>query len=381
MSTISLAQNKAHKIVEANGQKFEFDDSATIEQIGSALDEYFSGKLKQPLTGKVVPKGKIVSEWGEEVFDKPPIVEKEWNEPIKEEVVIWAKNPWEIAAEEERANKIDILYKVLSNDENYSILIGDESTFKDKMKNPNKVKILYKALLKDEKYANTISNLLSNEEDAKLSNIDSIPNASELVLDENRRLQLDSILKKMAANGESYEDILFVAKDFKSKYGVLKSKKNKSTFSMSSKFFKELKKLALPITTIFVLVFLCYKLLKNITLAKIKVALKSNQANRLYKIAGITAFVSAIVLYCTNPTLKEFEEITPSKLVIEKNNGFCESEWKLSHTKVKNYFFCSYYKFSFGCSEYQGYKKKYKIEGFEEYTYLGIFNNFYRVEY
>ena len=30
------------KKIEANGKVFEFDDNATDEQIGSALDEYFS---------------------------------------------------------------------------------------------------------------------------------------------------------------------------------------------------------------------------------------------------------------------------------------------------------------------------------------------------
>jgi len=366
ITSIAFSQEKKKITIDEH----EFDD---IEE---------EVKFVPPSDAILVPsKGKKVSEWGEEVFVKPPIVEKEWHEPIKEEDIIWDKKPWEIAAEAERANKIDILYKVLSNDENYSSLIGDEVIFKDKMKNPNKVKILYKALLEDEKYANTISNLLLNEEDVKLSNIDSIPNASELVLEENRRLQLDSILKKMAANGESNEDIIFVANDFKAKYGVLKPKTIKTSISNSSTFLKEFKKLALPIFTIIALVILCYRLIRNITVTKIKTVLKSDSANKIYKIAGLTVFVSAIVLWYTNPSLREFKEITPSKLAIEKDNGFCDEEWKLSHTKVKNNIFYSYYKFSFGCSNYNRAREKVELIEYKEYYYIGIFNNFYRVEY
>lgn len=100
------------------------------------------------------------------------------------------------------------------------------------------------------------------------------------------------------------------------------------------------------------------------------------------KISLAIIVVVGVVLWYTNPTLREFKEITPSKLAIEKDYGFCEEEeWKLSHTKVKNCIFYSYYKFSFGCSEYNKYDEMYEIVGFEECFYIGIFNNFYRVKY
>jgi hypothetical protein len=341
--------------------------------------------------------------------------------------------PWELAKEADRANRVDILYKVLSNDEIYAPLIGDEATFKEKMKNPQKVKILQKALLKDEKYAHTLSNLLSDEDGTKLSKIDSIPNSLELELDEKSKAKLGEIIDKMVANGDSDEDIRFVVNNFKLKYRVKKSealildnvkksqldsnikimlsngatdddvfayvadfkmkygypKSGKSTNKLNVNFQSKkqifiiyFKRLALPIITIIVLVLLSYKLLKNMTVTKIKTVLKSNNANKIYKIAGLTVFVSAIVLCYTNPTLREFKEIAPSKLAIQKDYGLGdEDDWKLAHTKVKNCIFYSYYKFSFGCSDYNRARKKMELIEYKEYYYIGIFNNFYRVEY
>jgi GNAT superfamily N-acetyltransferase len=53
-------------------------------------------------------------------------------------------------------DKVGILYKALSADENYASSVGDENTFREKMKNPDKAKILYGALAKDERYAESI---------------------------------------------------------------------------------------------------------------------------------------------------------------------------------------------------------------------------------
>ena len=205
---------------------------------------------------------------------------------------------------------------------------------------------------------------------------------TKLKLDEASKIELNDIVRKMIANGESDEDIQLVINYFKNKYGKIHLRKSQPPISSSSIFLKEFKRLALPILTIILLVFLCYRLLKNITIAKINVALKSDKANKLYKIVGITVFISAIVLWYTNPTLKEFKEITPSKLDIEKGYGFCDDEgWRLSHTKVKNNILYSYYKFSFGCMEYDRTFQKVKLTTHRDVYYIGIFNNFYRVEY
>ena len=106
-------------------------------------------------------------------------------------------------------------------------------------------------------------------------------------------------------------------------------------------------------------------------------------------IFGIT-FITGIILAWTNPTLREFKEVTPTQLMIEKENGYCEKKWNFGHNKVKNYMFYSYYKFTFGCSEFKkpdyyeekmGYKKRYVVRNYKEQYYLGILNNFYKVEF
>ena len=55
----------------------------------------------------------------------------------------------------------------------------------------------------------------------------------------------------------------------------MKPKTIKTSISNNSTFLKEFKKFALPIITIIALVFLCYRLIINITVAKIKTVLKS----------------------------------------------------------------------------------------------------------
>lgn len=226
-----------------------------------------------------------------------------------------------------------------------------------------------------------LANLLSDE--YVYLPLDTIDKTNtKLKLDEANKIELNDIVRKMIANGESDEDIQLVINYFKNKYGIIHIRKSQPPISNSSIFLKEFKRLALPILTIILLVFLCYRLLKNITIAKINSVLKSDKANKLYKIVGITVFVSAIVLWYTNPTLKEFKEITPSKLDIEKGYGFCDDEgWRLSHTKVKNNILYSYYKFSFGCMEYDRTFQKVKLTTHRDVYYIGIFNNFYRIEY
>jgi hypothetical protein len=300
-------------------------------------------------------KAKKVSEWGEKVFDKPPIVEKEWHEPtsfdpdkyLAEEDTILAKlnkkpNPflsdeevWLPAetvrtwAEAEMPHKFTALRELYDEFNPKYNLARDYSEFEKTMKEPSARKNFY----------NTFNSELN-----------------------------------LASTFEEFERVLgFTQKSRKST--TENDKTNNPTFLQKSKRF------ALPIITIIALVFLCYRLIRNITVAKIKTVLKSDAANKIYKIVGLTVFVSAIVLWYTNPTLREFKEITPSKLAIEKDNGFCEEEWKLSHTKVKNCIFYSYYKFSFGCSDYNRSSEKVELIEYKEFYYIGIFNNFYRVEY
>jgi hypothetical protein len=79
ITSIAFSQEKKKITIDEH----EFDD---IEE---------EVKFVPPSDAILVPsKGKKVSEWGEEVFVKPPIVEKEWHEPIKEEDIIWDKKPW-----------------------------------------------------------------------------------------------------------------------------------------------------------------------------------------------------------------------------------------------------------------------------------------------
>lgn len=310
ISSFAFSQDKKKIVIDEH----EFDDIET--QVKKE-----NKKIRIAKDNEIPPpdefKAKKVSEWGEEVFDKPPIVEKEWHEPIKEEDTIWDKNP--------------------------NSLLSDEYVY------------------------------------LPLDTIDKTNN--KLKLDEASKLELNDIVRKMIANGERDEDIQLVISYFKNKYGKVHISKTIPLASNNATFIQGCKRLVLPLITIVLLVFICYKLLKNMTLAKVKAVLRSDKANKLYKIAVITAFVSSIVLWYTNPTLREFKEITPSKLAIEKDNGFCEEEWKLSHTKVKNNIFYSYYKFSFGCSDYNSRTKEVGLIEYNEYYYIGIFNNFYRVEY
>jgi cytochrome c-type biogenesis protein CcmH/NrfF len=312
MSLVAFSQEKKKVIIDEH----EFDD---IEE---------EVKFVSPSDGIIVPsKGKKVSEWGEEVFDKPPIIEKEWHEPTSFDPDKYIEEDTILAKLNKKPNP----------------LFSDEYVY------------------------------------LPLDTIDKTNN--KLKLDEATKIELNNIVRKMIANGESDEDIQLVINYFKNKYGKIHLRKSQPPISNSSTFLKEFKKFALPIITIIALVFLCYRLTRNITVAKIKTVLKSDAANKIYKIVGLTVFVSSIFLWYTNPTLREFKEITPSKLAIEKDNGFCEEEWKLSHTKVKNCIFYSYYKFSFGCSDYNRSSEKVELIEYKEYYYIGIFNNFYRVEY
>jgi hypothetical protein len=272
-----------------------------------------------------------------------PIVEKEWHEPIKEEDIIWDKKPWEVAAEAEDT----ILAK------------------HNKKSNP---------FLSDEEIYIPVDTPINWEEAER---------GSVLILEETRRLQLDSNIKIMLINGATDKDIFAYVAAFKRKYGLHKNKPSKENIqSVKQSLIIWCKRFALPIITIISLVFICYKFLNNITLTKVKAVLKSEKANKLYKIIVITAFVSSIVLCYTNPTLREFKEIAPSKLDIEKGYGFCDDEgWRLSHTKVKNNILYSYYTFSFGCMEYDRTFQKVKLTTHRDVYYIGIFNNFYRIEY
>lgn len=323
ISSIAFSQDKKKIIIDEH----EFDDiEAQVKEEHKKIRIAKDNEIPPPPSAEL--KAKKVEEWGEEVFDKPPIVEKEWHEPT-------SFDPDKYLEEEDT-----ILAKL------------------NKKPNP---------FLSDEYVY------------LPLDTIDKTNN--KLKLDEASKIELNDIVRKMIANGESDEDIQLVINYFKNKYGKIHLRKSQPPISNSSIFLKEFKRLALPILTIILLVFLCYRLLKYITIAKINSVLKSDKANKLYKIVGITVFVSAIVLWYTNPTLREFKEIAPSKLAIEKDYGFCEETgWKLSHTKVKNNIFYSYYKFSFGCSDYNSRTEEVELTRYKEHYYIGIFNNFYRVE-
>jgi len=99
------------------------------------------------------------------------------------------------------------------------------------------------------------------------------------------------------------------------------------------------------------------------------------------KILLVIICIISIVLWLTNPKLQDFKDYAPSVLTIEKKEGFCKRGWELNHIRTKNYIFYSYYKFSYGCMKYDGFFKTVRLTSYRDIYYLGIFNNFYRVEY
>jgi len=59
------------KKVSANGKTFTFDDNVTNEQIGTAIDEYFSSLKKNESLQPVAPIGTQPSKGGFETLQTP----------------------------------------------------------------------------------------------------------------------------------------------------------------------------------------------------------------------------------------------------------------------------------------------------------------------
>ena len=106
----------------------------------------------------------------------------------------------------------------------------------------------------------------------------------------------------------------------------------------------------------------------------------------LFKSLGALLIIPFLVLWWTNPTLNEFKEVCPTSLMVESRYGYCKKDWQLSAVKIKNCFFYSYYEFSYGCSKWikadDYYSEgRWKMSDSHKHRYIGIFGNFYPVEY
>ena len=102
---------------------------------------------------------------------------------------------------------------------------------------------------------------------------------------------------------------------------------------------------------------------------------------KVFKIVLVIVCLVGFILWWTNPSLKDFMDHAPTVLIVERQEGFCKKGWKLSHERTKNNIFYSYYRFSYGCMDKYDSYSKWKIRNFKQQYYLGIFNNFYRIEY
>lgn len=55
-----------------------------------------------------------------------------------------------------------------------------------------------------------------------------------------------------------------------------------------------------------------------------------------------------LIMLFTNPSLKEFKDIAPTKIMVIERDGYC-NKLILNHRKVKNYLLFSYFDFSYAC--------------------------------
>lgn len=102
---------------------------------------------------------------------------------------------------------------------------------------------------------------------------------------------------------------------------------------------------------------------------------------KVVKIFIVIVFIFGFILWWTNPNLRDFIDYAPTVLRVEEQEGFCKKGWTLSHERKKNNIFYSYYRFSYGCMDKSDYSRKWQIRDFKQQYYLGIFNNFYRIDY
>jgi hypothetical protein len=96
------------------------------------------------------------------------------------------------------------------------------------------------------------------------------------------------------------------------------------------------------------------------------------------KILSVLILLIAFILLLTNPTLKDFKDVAPTKVMVIENYGYC-NKLILNHRKVKNYLLFSHYEFSFACIKTG--KKEDKYEGSSHFYYIGILGNFYQPQY
>ena len=96
------------------------------------------------------------------------------------------------------------------------------------------------------------------------------------------------------------------------------------------------------------------------------------------KIISLISLIIVVLMLFTNPTLKDFKDIAPSKIMVIERDGYC-NKIILNHRKVKNYLLFSYFDFSYACIKKE--KKKDKFIGSTHFYYIGILGNFYQPDY
>jgi hypothetical protein len=85
-----------------------------------------------------------------------------------------------------------------------------------------------------------------------------------------------------------------------------------------------------------------------------------------------------LTLLLTNPSLKDFKDVTPTKVMVIERDGYC-NKIILNHRKVKNYLLFSYFDFSYACIKKEN--KKDKFIGSSHFYYIGLLGNFYQPDY
>ena len=101
----------------------------------------------------------------------------------------------------------------------------------------------------------------------------------------------------------------------------------------------------------------------------------------VFKIFLFVILFLGLLLWLTNPSLKDFKEYDPKVDCVKlKQHENCSKFLKFSYRKERNYLFYSYYEFSFNCSkDYYRHNIKELTTG-ARYRYMGILNNFYKVD-
>jgi hypothetical protein len=108
---------------------------------------------------------------------------------------------------------------------------------------------------------------------------------------------------------------------------------------------------------------------------KIKEALKSTIAKKLYKSFILVICFVGLLLVLTNPNLNDFKDFSPSDGTIYKNEWYLSKEkYEIGQKKEKEYLLFSIYSDKIILRDSDE-----SIFRVDTYKYLGIFNNFYYI--